>query len=74
MQLLKSIYKDAAGNVWEIQYHTLASVNKKRGMYKFWTAECKSLDKDLRADLKRELIKKIKELIQNQSNGTQTKL
>lgn len=57
MKLLKSLYSDALGNVWEIQKESLP---KKKGQFNFWTAECKSLNKSYRANLKRDLIKQIK--------------
>lgn len=57
MKLLKSLYQDADGNVWEVQKESLP---KKKGEYTYWIAECQSLNKTLRESLKRDIIKKIK--------------
>lgn len=57
MKLLKSLYQDNNGNVWEIEKQSLP---KKKGQYNYWVAESKSLNKSIRANLKREIIKQIK--------------
>lgn len=57
MKLLKSLYSDSNGNVWEIQKESLP---KKKGQFNFWVAECLSINKSIRANLKRDLINQIK--------------
>lgn len=57
MKLLKSLYSDSNGNVWEIQKESLP---KKKGQFNFWVAECFSLNKSIRANLKRDLMNQIK--------------
>jgi hypothetical protein len=59
MKMLKSIYQDSKGNLWEFEK---CSIPKYKGTYKYWIAECKEQDKSLKGDLKRDLIKKIKEI------------
>jgi len=70
MRLIKSLYSDDFGNVWEIEKQSLP---KKKGSYNFYLAECKSLNKCFRSNLKRDIINQIK-TIKIQTNGTQTKL
>ena len=53
MKLIRTIYTDLNGNVWEVQQEKLP---KKKGVYTYWVAECKELNKCLRADLKRKII------------------
>ena len=56
MKLLKSLYLDSKGNVWEVQKESLP---KKKGYFVYWIAECKSTNKSLRSSLKRDLKKQI---------------
>lgn len=64
MKLIKTLYKDSQGNIWEIERMSLP---KKKGVYAYYLAECQTLNLSLKENLKRELIKKIKNL----QNGTQ---
>lgn len=51
------MYKDDLGNIWELEKMSLP---KKKGTYDFWYGECSSLNISFRENLKRDLIKKIK--------------
>lgn len=70
MKLLKCLYQDADSNIWEIQKESLS---KKKGEYTYWIAECKSLNKCFRANLKRDILKQIK-TIKTKTNGTSNQL
>lgn len=56
MTLIKTVYRDQYGNEWTVQFETLP---KKRGEYKYWTAEC--LNKHFRGVSKTSLFNQIKE-------------
>jgi hypothetical protein len=56
MKMLKSIYQDSKGNIWEFER---CSIPKIKGTYMYWVAECKEQNISIKADLKRDLIKKI---------------
>lgn len=58
MKLLKSVYEDSYGTIWEISKETLP---KKKGVYTYWIAECKLFDAVLRGNKKKDLIKMIEE-------------
>ncbi len=60
MRVVKSIYEDSKGKLWEVEKVSLPKLNKKKGNQSFYTAECKELNKSYRETLKREIIKKIK--------------
>ena len=64
MKLIKQFYQDDNGNIWEIES---CSLPKKRGEYKFWTAECKSLSRHYREDNKKRLMIKIKNTKHNEN-------
>jgi len=57
MKLIRQIYRDKFGNEWTLQHHSLP---KKRGDFKFWTAE--SNDVSLRGESKKQLFKVINDL------------
>jgi hypothetical protein len=57
MQIIKSIYQDSNGNIWEIKRESLP---KKKGEYVYWLAECKEKNICFRKNLKRDIIKEIK--------------
>ena len=57
MQLVKQLYNDDNGNLWEIEK---CSLPKKRGTFNFWVAECKALSKNYRENTKKDVIAKIK--------------
>ena len=57
MKLVKQFYQDDNGNIWEIEKCSLA---KKRGEYKFWTAECKFLSRNYRENTKKQIMVQIK--------------
>lgn len=61
MKLLKSIYEDSYGCIWEV---TKFSLPKKKGYYNYWIAECKSLNIVHRGNKKKDLIKAIEEINQ----------
>ena len=56
MKLIKQIYQDKKGNIWEIEK---CSLPKKRGYYTFWSADCITLNKSFRDNLKGNLLKQI---------------
>lgn len=62
MNLVKSTYQDANGNIWEIERIALKKITK-RGEYIYWEAECKSLKKSVRGNLKRDVINQINQTI-----------
>jgi hypothetical protein len=63
MKMLKSIYQDGMGNLWEFER---CSIPKNKGTYNYWIAECKGQNKCIKGDLKRDLIKTIKDGIKVQ--------
>ncbi len=67
MKLLKSVYVDDDGNIWQIKK---VALTKKRGTYYIWDAECDTLNIGLYANKKKELLTKIKNLrdFQKQTN------
>lgn len=63
MKLLKSVYVDDDGNIWQIKKVALTKLTKKRGTYYIWDAECDTLKLGLYANKKKELLTKIKNLL-----------
>lgn len=59
MKLLKSVYTDNQGNVWEIQKQSLP---KKKGQYNYWIAECHTKNLAYTEKLKRDIIKILKSI------------
>lgn len=59
MNIIKSIYQDANGNLWEIEKMSLNNLCK-RGEYVYWQGECSTLNKTVRGKLKRDVINQIK--------------
>jgi|688.fasta_scaffold82978_6 hypothetical protein len=60
--IIKSIYQDTEKNIWEIKRESLP---KKKGQYVYWLAECKEKNISFRKNLKRDIIKEIKNLTNN---------
>ena len=58
MKLLKSVYSDDCGNIWQIKKVPLH--NKRGTIYYQWDAECEHLKIGLYASKKKELLTKIK--------------
>ena len=56
MKLVMKIYRDSKGVEWVVERRSLP---KKRGEWKYWTAESGS--RSFRADTQKELFKKIEE-------------
>lgn len=57
MKHIKSIYCDKKGNEWVVQQESLPKI---KGSYTYWIADCNSLNKSFRADLKKQVIDQIK--------------
>jgi hypothetical protein len=60
--IIKSIYQDTEKNIWEIKRESLP---KKKGQYVYWLAECKEKNICFRKNLKKDIIKEIKNLTNN---------
>lgn len=52
IKLIKSIYLDSEGREWIV---TKESLQKHRGEYIYWLAECKALNTTLKRDTKKEI-------------------
>jgi hypothetical protein len=57
MKVVSVVYEDSNGNIWDVEK---VSLPKKKGVYSFYTAYCRDLHISFRENLKRDLIKKIK--------------
>ena len=57
MKIIKSIYQDLNGNIWEVKRESLPKV---RGEFVFWIAECTKKNISIRANLKKNIIIEIK--------------
>lgn len=60
MKVLKVIYEDGKGRTWNFEK---CSVPTTKGSYRFWIAECSEISKSFREEKKRDLIKRIKEIV-----------
>jgi hypothetical protein len=60
MEIIKSIYRDSNGDIWEIKRGTLP---KTRGEFVFWIGECPKKNIELRGNLKRDVIEAIQILL-----------
>lgn len=58
MKLLKSVYQDALGNIWEIERFELP--NKRGTLVTSWVAECEALKLAYRGKNKKDCINQIK--------------
>jgi hypothetical protein len=62
MKIIKSVYQDSEKNIWEIKRESLP---KKKGQYVYWLGECSEKNICFRKNLKRDIIKEIKNLTNN---------
>lgn len=63
MKLIRTVYSDQYNNEWSVEFHELP---KRRGTWKFWTAECNNLE--FRGDSKTELFRQIADTVKSNLN------